>query len=89
MVLNKDVPFPPHYLTFTLMNFKHIWMRPTWILFAYYLQRLLNKIYEFCTSSNLEVNLAKHEIMIFGRNNRKLNQEAFYLDKDQIEITRE
>ena len=25
--------------------------------------------------------------MIFGCNKRKVNQEAFYLDKDQIEIT--
>ena len=27
--------------------------------------------------------------MIFGCNKRKLNQEAFYLDKDHIEITHE
>ena len=27
--------------------------------------------------------------MIFDRNKRKSNQEAFYLDKDQIEITHE
>ena len=27
--------------------------------------------------------------MLFGRNQRKLNQEAFYLDKDHIEITHE
>ena len=27
--------------------------------------------------------------MIFGRNKKKLNQEAFYLDKDSIEITHE
>ena len=27
--------------------------------------------------------------MIFGHNKRKLNQEAFYLDKEQIEITDE
>ena len=47
------------------------------------LQRLLNKLYEFCTSSSLEVNLAKTKIMIFGRNKRKLNQKVFYLDKDQ------
>ena len=33
--------------------------------------------------------LSKTKIMIFGRNKRKLNQEAFYLDKDQIEITHE
>jgi hypothetical protein len=50
---------------------------------------LLNKMYEFCTLSSLEVNLAKIEIMIFGCNNRKLTQEAFDLDKDQIEITHE
>jgi hypothetical protein len=53
------------------------------------LQMLLNKMYEFCTLSSLEVNLAKIEIMIFGCNNRKLTQEAFDLDKDQIEITHE
>ena len=53
------------------------------------LQRLLNKLYEFCTSSSLDVNLSKTKIMIFGRNKRKLNQEAFYLGKDQIEITHE
>ena len=51
------------------------------------LQRLLNKLNEFCTSSSLEVNLAKTKIMIFGRNKRKLNQETIYLAKDQIEIT--
>ena len=49
------------------------------------LQRLLNKLHEFCTS--LEDNLFKTKIMIFGRNKRKLNQEIFYLDNDQIEIT--
>ena len=27
--------------------------------------------------------------MIFGPNKRKLNREAFYVDKDQIEITNE
>ena len=27
--------------------------------------------------------------MIFGLNKRELNQEALYLDKDQIEITHE
>ena len=27
--------------------------------------------------------------MIFGRNKRKLNQKAVYLDKDHIEITHE
>ena len=27
--------------------------------------------------------------MILGRNKRKFNQEAFYLDKDQMEITHE
>ena len=53
------------------------------------LQRLLNKRHDFCTSSNLEVNLSKTKIMILGRNKRKLNQEAFYLDKDQIKITHE
>ena len=47
------------------------------------LQRLLNKLYEFCSSSSLEVNLAKTKIMIFDHNKRKLNQKAFYLDKDQ------
>ena len=50
-------------------------------------QRLLNKPYEVCTSSSLEVNLPKTKIMIFGCNKRKLNQYAFYLDTDQIEIT--
>ena len=53
------------------------------------LQRLLNKLYKFCTSSSLEVNLSKIVTMKFGRNKRKLNQEAFYLDKDQIESTHE
>ena len=53
------------------------------------LQRLLNKLHEFCTSSSLEVNLSEIEIMIFGRNKRRLNQEVFYLDKDQIESTHE
>jgi hypothetical protein len=53
------------------------------------LQRLLNKLCDFFTSSILEVNLAKTKIMMFGRNKRKLYQEALCLDKDQIEITHE
>jgi hypothetical protein len=48
----------------------------------------MNTLHEFLTSS-LEVNLSKTNIMIFDRNKRKSNQEAFYLDKDQIEITHE
>ena len=50
---------------------------------------LLNKLYRFCTSSSLEVNLSKTKIAIFGCNKRELNQEVFHLDKDQIEITLE
>ena len=53
------------------------------------LGRLWNKLYEFCTSSSFKVNLAKTKTMIFDRTKRKLNQKAFYLDKDQIEITHE
>ena len=53
------------------------------------LQRLLNKLYKFCTSFSLEVNLSKTKIMIFGCNKIKLNQEAFYLDQDPIDITHE
>ena len=49
----------------------------------------MNKLHEFLTSSSLEVNLSKTKIMIFDRNKKKSNQEAFYLDKDQIEITHE
>jgi hypothetical protein len=44
----------------------------------------LNKLHDFCTSSSLEVNIYKSRIMIFGRTERKLNREAFYLDKDPI-----
>jgi hypothetical protein len=43
----------------------------------------------FCTSSSLEVNLSKIKLMIFGRNKRKLNQEAYFVDKDQIKINHE
>ena len=50
------------------------------------LQRPLNKLYEYCTSSSLEVNLAKTKVMIFAHNKKKLNQKAFYLEKEQIEI---
>ena len=53
------------------------------------LQRHLNKLYELCTSFGLEVNLAKTKIMIFGHNKKKLNQKAFYLNKEQIEIAHE
>jgi hypothetical protein len=53
------------------------------------LHRLLNKLYEFSTSSSLEVNVSKTKFIIFGRNKRKSNQEAFYLDKNQIKITHE
>ena len=53
------------------------------------LQRLINKLYELCSSSSLEDILSKTKIMIFGHNKRKSNQEAFHLDKDQIEITHE
>jgi hypothetical protein len=34
-------------------------------MFGVGLQRLLNKVYEICTSSNLGVNLCKTKIMIF------------------------
>jgi hypothetical protein len=48
----------------------------------------MNKLYEFCTSFSLEVNLAnKTKKMIFGHNKRKLNQEPFKQYKDQIDIT--
>ena len=50
------------------------------------LQRLLNKLYEFFTSSSIEVTFSKTKIMIFGYNKRKSNQEAIYLDKDPIGI---
>ena len=40
-------------------------------------------------SSRLKVNLARTKIILFGHNKRKLNQEAFYVNKDQIEITHE
>ena len=53
------------------------------------LQRLLNELYKFCTSSSLEVNLAQTKIMIFGCNKSKLNHEAFNLNKHPIEITHE
>ena len=53
------------------------------------LKRLLTNYMRFCTSSRLEVKPTMTKIMIFGCNNRKFNQEAFYLDKDQIEITHE
>jgi hypothetical protein len=53
------------------------------------LQKLQNKPYEGCTSSSLEVNISKTKTMIIGHNARKLNHEAFYLDKDQIGITQE
>ena len=58
-------------------------------IFFHILQRLLSKLYEFCTFSSLEVKLSMAKIMIFGRDKRKLNQEAFYLDMDQLDITRE
>jgi hypothetical protein len=41
----------------------------------------------FFTFTSLEVDLFKTQSMIFGHNERNLNQEAFYLNKDQIEIT--
>ena len=44
--------------------------------FFHILQRLLSKLYEFCTFSSLEVKLSKAKIMIFGRDKRKLNQEG-------------
>jgi hypothetical protein len=53
------------------------------------LQGLLNRLYEFCASCSLEVNLSKTKIMIFACNKIKLNQEAFYLDKDSIDIPHE
>ena len=51
--------------------------------------KALNKLYKFCTSSSLEVNVFKTKIMIFGYRKRELNQEAFCLDKEQIEINHE
>ena len=43
----------------------------------------------FALLQALKIYLSKTKIMVFGRNKRKLNQEAFYLDKDQIEIIHE
>lgn len=48
-------------------------------------QKIMNKIYELCTSSSPNVNLPTTKIMIFGHNKRTLNQEAFSLSKYQIE----
>ena len=45
--------------------------------------------YEFCTYYSMEVDFFKTKLMIFGRNKIKSNQEAFYLDQNQIEITHE
>ena len=42
-------------------------------------------MYKVC----LEVILSKTKIIIYGHNKRKLNQEEFYLNKDQIEISHE
>ena len=84
LVLNKDIPSSPHYLACSLMNLKHICLD---LEHAY--KEFLNKLYEFCTSSSLEVNLSKTKIMIFDRNKRELIKKAFYLGKDPIEITHE
>jgi hypothetical protein len=48
--------------------------------------KTFNKLYDFGTYSSLDVNLSKIKIMIFSRDKRKLNQETFYLHKDQIGI---
>jgi hypothetical protein len=40
-------------------------------------QRILNKLYAFCTSSSLDVNLPNTKIMVFGHNKGKLNQETY------------
>ena len=53
------------------------------------LQRPLNTLCEFFIFTSLEVDLSKTQSMIFGHNERKLNQKAFYLNKDQFEITHE
>jgi hypothetical protein len=39
-ILNKDVPFPPHYSAYTLMKLKHVWMRLSKILCVYLIQWL-------------------------------------------------
>ena len=49
--------------------------------------KTFNKLCDFGTYSSLDVNLSKIKIMIFSHDKRKLNQETFYLRKDQIEIT--
>ena len=49
----------------------------------------LIKLYAFCTSFSLDINLSKTKIMIFGHNKSKSKQEAFYLGMDQIQITHE
>ena len=54
-----------------------------------YKDNYMNQLYEYFTSSSLDVNLSKTKIMIFGCNKTNLNQEAFYLDNDPIEITHE
>ena len=53
------------------------------------LQRIMNKLYEVCTSSSPNFKLSMTIVMIFGCNKRTLNQEAFHLSKNQIEIIHE
>jgi hypothetical protein len=45
--------------------FLYVYVNVVLSLFGVGLQRLLNKVYEICTSSNLGVNLCKIKIMIF------------------------
>lgn len=42
-------------------------------------QRLLNKLYEYCISSKLGINLPRTKITIFGENIRNLINKDFYL----------
>ena len=53
------------------------------------LQRLLHKLYEFYNNNSSLDGKKETKILIFGCNKRKLNQEAFWLDNEQIEITYE
>ena len=93
-MLNKDGPFPTNYSARELIFVCLLNMVVAILLYhddiiylsksRACLQRYMNKLYEFLISYSLDVNLSKTEIMIFGRNKRRLNQKAFYFAKNQI-----
>lgn len=51
------------------------------------LQDMINKLYKYCMNWNLEINMAKSEIMVFKKGGRTASAEKWMLNGTEIRIT--